>query len=251
MGYRDDTTALEGRREVLIREIKGQEEDLTRLREEGDRLRQAVRRKRLRLALARAGRWMARHPKTMVLLALVLGVAVLIAVRTYQERRERRLRVEAALGKGCTSQLKVDASLRSAHVLVNGTDVGRVPLEVPICRGYYRVQVVHERALPWQRVVSVGVQPTIELEASLVPFWPHERPAGVLVFSDPPGTIVFANGVEVGRTPVLLAPNQLGKELHLALWAGTATTPLQLWKGAPTHRGLWFHMGREAPEAPR
>lgn len=249
MGYRDDTTALEGRREVLSREIKGLEADLTGLREEGDRLRQAVRRRRLRLALARARRWMTRHPKTMVFFTLVLGVVVLVAVRTYQERRERRLRMEAALGKGCSSRLKVDASFGGAHVLVNGTDVGRVPLKVPICRGYYRVQVVHDRALPWQRIVSVGVQPTVELQASLVPFWPHERPAGVLVFSDPPGSIVFANGAEVGRTPVLLAPDRL--KLHLALWAGAATTPLQLWTGTSTPRTLWFHMGREAAEAPR
>jgi len=246
MGYRDDTTALEGRREVLVREIKGLEADLTRLREEGAQLRQAVRRKRLRLALARARRWMTRHPKTMVFFALVLGVVVLISVRVYQERRERRLRLEAALGKGCATRLKVDASLRGARVLVNGTEVGQVPLKVPICRGYYRVQVVHDRALPWQRVVNVGVQPTIELQASLVPFWPHERPNGVLVLSDPPGSIVFANGIEVGRTPVLLPPDRLDKQLHLALWSGAATTPLQLWNGNYAHRGLWFHMGRKA-----
>jgi hypothetical protein len=244
MGYRDDTTALQGRLQVLQREAKTLEAELAQLQQERDDLRQRIRRKRFRVALVRAGRWMARHPKTSVFLALVLGVTVLITVKTYQERRERRLKMEATLGKGCSTHLKVDASYGGSRVLVNGTDVGHVPLDVPICRGYYRVQVIHRRALPWQRIVNIGVQPSVELQATLVPFYPRERPPGVLVFSDPPGAILFADGEEAGRTPVLLQLDKIHpSELHLALWSGSVTSPLQLWKGEYKPRALWFHMG--------
>jgi hypothetical protein len=212
--------ALASRHAILVREVTGLERELARLREEERELKRAAARKRLRLLLHRTGRWIRRHPKTTVLLALVLvGVGWFYVDRWIEAYHHRKL-IADALGR-CDTQLEVNASHRGARVFVDNIELGPVPQKVPICPGTYRLRLVHDRTLPWQRVVKVG-QRSVSFDVPLVPWRPDQRPAGgILILSSAPGATLFVDGKEVGLTPVFLEgmPADPKKSILLGLWS--------------------------------
>lgn len=220
VGYRDDSVALASRHAILTREVQGLEQELARLRKEERELKRAAAKKRLRILLHRIGRWMRRHPKTTVFLALVLLAAGAIAVNNAIKAYHHRKLVANALGR-CDTQLEVNASHRGARVFVDNIELGPVPQKVPICRGTYRLRLVHDRTLPWQRVIEVR-QRSLSFDVPLVPWRPEQRPTGgILVLSTPPGAVLFANGTEAGLTPFFLerVPADPKKKILLGLWS--------------------------------
>jgi len=241
MGYRDDDVAQNSRLELLQREMSSIELELETLRQEAQQLRHTVSRRRLRIALNRVGQWISRHPKTAVLLFVVIGTVLALVIKSRIEAQRRQERLQRVVGRNCTTTLEVNAS-HWARLLINGLMVGQVPQSLPICPGRYRLQLVHDRALPWQQVVRVRPgQPRLKLDVPMVPFRPSQRPRdGVVVFSTPPGALLFANGEELGHTPLLIQRAQLSKKLLLGLWSGQGT---QIWSGPSRPAALWFHLG--------
>jgi len=263
MGYRDDDTALQSRRDVLQREIQPLEDRLQQLGGEADRLRQTVRRRRLRITLNRMGHWATTHPKTMVLLVLVVGITAWVMIAARLQTQRERQRLLAITGHGCKTLLQVDAS-HPARLSINGVAVGTVPQELPVCPGAYRLQLTHDRLLPWQRLVRVTNQARLRFDVPMLPFDPSERPSrGVVVFSTPPGALLFANGHELGYTPLVIddetlarplfappfaPPGPIQRGLLLALWSGLGR--VFVWRGKPRPATLWFHLDPPAPATP-
>jgi hypothetical protein len=252
MGYRDDELALDNQRQILEREARAMEQELDGLRGEAEGLRRTISRKRVQLAISKLGSWMRKHPKTMVLLTVIIAIISGVWTQSTLEKHRHRRLVEARLGKGCAYRLSVEASVRGAGVLVEGLRVGKSPAEVPVCPGTYHVRVTHRKTLPWQRVVKIpddigGGRKVLSLTVPLIPWRPSHRPRdGILVFSNPPGALLFADGDEVGRTPVFLGHRRGKGQLLLALHAHGHLTRVQRVDSKPAV--LWFHMGRVPPE---
>lgn len=251
MAFRDDAIALEHQRDIVQREVSALETELGKLVAEGKKLRRALARQRALLAVRRLGKWLVRHPKTTLLLALLLGLFGYCQFDRIAEERARRERLAAVVGRGCSTVLRVNASHEGAAVHVNGMRLGVVPQEVSICRGDYLLQVNHRRTLPWHRHIVVRSQQELAFNVNLVSFKAHERPAGgVLFLSTPPAALLFVNGHEVGRTPILVPRVEIGRTdpMLLALWAEGHRAAVWRVSDRPV---VWLHLNPLDTAPPR
>lgn len=255
MGYRDDTTALQSQLEILEREGAGLTKELDQLTKREEALRRTIRRKKLRLKLHRVGKWVVGHPK---ITAAVLIIAALISygfIQSYLTRRAHARRV-ARLLQACPYPTTLDVrSSHRARLYISGLKVGKTPQKLDICPGSYRLQVVHRKALPWQRVVKVEPGKSRRLNVNLVPWSPAERPPhGVLIFSEPAGSLLFVNGREVGRTPAFLQHTPSGlraEQLTLALAAPGFQPRIWTVRRPDPGKAIWLHMTQLRKRRPR
>ena len=254
MGYRDDTTALKSQLEILEREGAGLTRELEQLTAREEALRRTIRRKKLRIKLHRAGKWIVGHPKITAVLLIIAALISYGFIQSYLTRRAQAQRV-ARLLQACPYPTTLD--VRSSHramIYISGLKVGQTPQEIDICPGSYRLQVVHRKALPWQRVVKVEAGKARRLNVNLVPWNPTERPPnGMLIFSQPVGSLLFVNGREEGRTPTFLLLNQphlLDRpDLTLALVAPGFEPHVWTVRRPDSGKAIWLHMTR--PTRPR
>lgn len=214
MGYRDDETALAARRDYLAGEVAALRSDHDELTRHGAELTAILRRKRWKLRLRLTLRWIRRHPKLVFCLALAVSIIGYTQINELQEARAHRRHVARVLGKNCATRLRV-VSQPKAQLFIGDLQVGRTPLNVPICPGPYLVRLAHDKMIPWQRRVVVDQRPQQRLNASLVPWNPSLRPRdGILVESRPTGALAFVEGREIGRTPLLLRESMVRRALR-------------------------------------
>jgi hypothetical protein len=222
VGYRDDEVALESRVEVIElenRALRGELEELVRTERS---LRRRITRRRALNALKGIPAWAWRHKILSAILLFFLGLCVYLWGKSAAEEAARKQWLEEESVRGCQGILKVEASYDDAEVRVNDQYAGRVPVKVRICPGAHRVRVIHWRALPWQREVTMPKAGTVTLGANLIPWNPAHRPkGGTLLVTDPSDALLFIDGVEVGWTPAFLEDQTLGskKELLVGLYA--------------------------------
>lgn len=242
MGYRDDIGALRARVDQLAGEVSQLETRRTELSRTVEGLRDEVRRQRPRIALLRVRRWIVRHPRTSALLLTAIVATGAVCVRRLREQWRHRERVAQILGRGCSPVLDVDSE-PGAHVIVNGLELGITPYTRSICPGGYRLRLSHRGSYPWQRVVRVASgRERIKVRARLIPWRPAARPAGsMVVFSSPPGAMLFLEGKEAGRTPVLLRREQLGSKRRIRVGLAADGYLARSWS-LPREGDLWLHL---------
>jgi PEGA domain len=248
MGYRDDTTALQSQLEILEREGAGLAKELTQLTAREETLRRTIRRKKLRIKLHRAGKWIVGHPKITAVLLIVVALVSYGFIQSYLNRRAQAQRV-ARLLRACPYPTTLDVrSSHNARIYISGLKVGQTPQEIDICPGSYRLQVVHDEALPWQQVVQVEAGKPRRFNVNLVPWKPEDRPPhGLLIFSQPAGSLLFVNGQEVGRTPAFLQQTPSGlrtPRLTLALAAPGFEPHIWTVRRPDPGKPIWLHMTR-------
>jgi hypothetical protein len=253
MGYRDDSAALLSHCEALEGDLAGLRAQALQEGRREQELRHTLRRLRWRLRLRALWGWLGRH-KFIVSLALAT-----IAAPTYCELKNRAEKTRLRLAReqelrrlGCSSTLKVVSEPPGAAVFTT-LRLGETPLEARVCSGLQLVRLAHPRMLPWQRVVAVPPSGTASVEAELIAWRPGERPRnGTLIHSRPDGAVVFVDGREVGRTPLLVPlPDprsadtiQLaGASRAVALWA-EGHEPLLVRARASSE--MWFYLRRVA-----
>ena len=102
--------------------------------------------------------------------------------------------------------------IEAARVLIDGEDVGSVPLaDVAIRPGRHRIEIQADRYRPDIRELDVeGGGNDLRLEVTLQPDW-----AEITVSSDPPGAEVLADGEQLGVTPLTAELRSGARQLEL------------------------------------
>mgnify|MGYP001557090311 CR=1 FL=1 len=241
MGYRADETALAARRDYVASEVAELEAELEGLTRRGDALAQELRRKRWKLRLRIALRWLRNHPKLVFLILLITGIVTYAQIKSYQARKARERHVARVLGQGCKTRLKVMAQ-PPAKLWIDDLMVGKTPRTVPICPGSYMMQLTHGEMLPWRRRVVVTQSSRQNLSANLVPWDPNLRPKdGLVVHSRPDGALAFVEGAEAGRTPLLLRASAFPRRQVTIGVAAPGRRPFV--KKVVLHkRDIWVHL---------
>jgi hypothetical protein len=252
MGYRDDNAALLSHCEALEAEVAALRRTAQQAEQHEQELRHTLRRLRWRLRLRGVWRWMGRH-KVLVAIALTA-----VALPTYcelknraEESRLREARESELRRLGCAARLKVVSHPSGAAVHTTAR-LGETPLDALVCGGAQLVRVIHPRMLPWQRVVDVPRNGQASVAAALIPWHPGDRPTdAALIHSRPDGAVVFVDGREVGRTPLLVPVSREGRRT-VALWA-EGHDPLIV-RARASHT-MWFYLrqvaGAEKAHVPR
>ena len=249
MGYRDDDVALQSHCEALEQELVELRARLAHSEGEARELRGELTRRRWRLRLRAVWAWAGRHKVVVTLLLAAIALPTYCGIRDYaREAALKAAQEEQMLRLGCRAHLKVISDPAGAVVYRDTTRLGETPLESRICPGSHLVRVVHDRAIPWQRAVVAPKAGTVTLEAPMIPLRAHERPPGVVLFSEPDGAFVFVDGQEVGRTPLLLTSTMTPRRtVDIALWAeGRGVT---LVRPRP-NTAMWFTLPPAPSEAP-
>lgn len=246
MTYRDDT-ALEEACDTLETGVAELRRQLIGLEKRGEELDRDINRARKHLILYRIKQWIRRHPKSIAALLLILLTVGWIVFKESRDAQQRRDERSATLGTGCKTRLLLFASHPRATAYVNEVKLGTVPLDVRICPGNYRLRLVHDRTFPWQVSLRVGSQAQIEYHTQLAPRDSLAVSSGTLFFSQPPGALLFVDGVEAGWTPVFVQEPASGKaRLRLGLWRPGYRPGVWHLEPKPSH---WLHLGPLPPEA--
>jgi ribosomal protein L28 len=256
VGYRDDDVALQSHCEALEQELVELRARLTHSEREARELRSELTRRRWRLRLRAVWAWAGRHKLFVTLLVAAIALPTYCGIRDYAREAARQAAQEEQLARlGCRARLKVVSDPSGAVVFSDSLRLGETPLESRICPGSHLVRVVHDRTIPWQRAVVAPKAGHVTLEAPLIALRPHERPPGVLLFSEPDGAFVFVDGQEVGRTPLLLTSTMAkalttmtrGRTADVALWAEGRSVILV--RPRP-NTAMWFALPPAPGEAP-
>ena len=218
MGFRDDHIALESRVETLTRDVAPLEGRVAELRQEERRLSGLLRKRRARLFVHRAMRLLWQHPILTFIAALGAWLVIDALEERMEQQRAHQQRVDSVLGRDCDSTLEVVASTKRSRVSVNNVFIGQTPLRVPICAGSYRLQLSHSTVLPWSTIVQVPEGSTKRVFHRQLSWHNVGSLSGrTAIFSTPENATVYAAGLEVGRTPVVLTTEPRERSFLIAL----------------------------------
>jgi hypothetical protein len=136
------------------------------------------------------------------IVSLGLGVAVLLllAVGVYQLASMRN----TSAGAPAMATLSVESTPAGAEVVIDGTPRGKTPVRLEIAEGAHALDVTHGGAtkrIPLNLAAGTVTAHSLEFAA---PAAAAAADAAIEVRSDPAGARVVIDGIERGRTPIVV-----------------------------------------------
>lgn len=244
MTYRDDT-ALHETCDALAGEVTAMEDRLAQLVRRREELDIYIHHARRGLVIRSIRKWAADHRRALGLMVLLLSIVAGTSVAYFFTTREPPPQ-PVQISSDCKTRLQVDASHPGAVVSLDGRRLGAVPVDTRVCPGRYRLHLAHPQTLPWQVILRVVRQQKIEYTTQLISRSIPRHP-GTLVFSRPPGALVFADGVEVGWTPVFVRSPATNTDL-LRLGLTHPDRAPGVWQ-VPPREAVCLYLGPPRPEA--